>query len=69
MMCYRDMTFCGGDGCQRFGECPRSLTKEVDRAATQANRLIARFTNPQELDCYVAKNGEVPSKKPEGTQS
>lgn len=58
MMCYRDMTFCTGDGCKKFGkDCHRSLTKEV---LNQAERWwggkgapIARFTNPRELECYV----------------
>ena len=29
MMCYRDMTFCDFKKCEKFGKCPRSMTKKV----------------------------------------
>ena len=52
MMCYRDMTFCSGDGCAKFDACPRALTDKVKAAAEKASLLIARFEDPKTLKCY-----------------
>ena len=53
MMCYRDMTFCHGDGCALFDECPRALTQEVKDAAKARGLLVARFTEPKAMACYT----------------
>lgn len=53
MICYRDMTFCEGAGCQAFKDCPRALTDEVRHAAQAANMPTARFMDPTALPCYV----------------
>lgn len=56
MICYRDMTFCAGDGCQRFDGCPRALTEDV-RADAQAKGLpIMEFEHPKALQCFKPKN-------------
>jgi hypothetical protein len=52
MLVYRGMTFCEGDGCTRFGECPRSLTDEVKAAATRTGLLVSRFADPKAQGCY-----------------
>lgn len=57
MICFRDMTFCSGDGCAKLLECPRALTEEV-RVRAQATGLpIAQFTTPKALECH-RKEGE-----------
>lgn len=33
MICYRDMTFCPFDKCEKFGECERALTEKVKKGA------------------------------------
>ena len=53
MNCYRDMTFCSGDGCAKFGPCYRSLTKEVKDGADKAGLMIAQFEDPTELPCWT----------------
>lgn len=36
MMCFRDMTFCGyASDCKDAEGCPRALTEEVRREATE----------------------------------
>lgn len=57
MMCYKDRTYCDGDGCQNFHECPRAITKEVLEGAMRVGIPIARFTEPSSLDCYVPPDG------------
>jgi len=54
MMCYRDMTFCGGNNgkCLAFSTCHRALTEEVLAAAKNAQMPIARFINPEQRECY-----------------
>lgn len=55
MICYRDMTFCSGEGCAKFGPCPRSLTEQVKADAEAAGLNISRFTEPRHLDCWQAE--------------
>lgn len=57
-MCYADRTFCPADNCNKFTTCPRALTKDV---ITKANKWwgtngapIARFSEPEKLDCFEA---------------
>jgi len=57
MMCYRDKTYCDGDGCRKFHECPRAITWEVLKGSERAGIPIARFTEPSALDCYVPPDG------------
>lgn len=52
MICYRDMTFCRGDGCTKFSTCHRALTHEVKIKAASLGLMISQFANPQELNCY-----------------
>lgn len=52
MLCYRDMTFCEGDGCAKFQACHRAFT-ETHRANAKENGLpVSKFENPRELDCW-----------------
>ena len=55
MNCYLDKTFCDGNGgkCAKFGPCHRSLTESVKNEADAFGLAIARFTTPEELDCYT----------------
>lgn len=53
MICYRDMTFCRGDGCVKFTDCPRALTDEVAQKAETFGLPISQFMQPSELKCYV----------------
>lgn len=55
MICYRDMTFCSGDGCAKFGLCHRSLTDEVRYNAQSAGLNISEFAEPRHLDCWQAE--------------
>lgn len=56
MLCYRDMTFCDGDGCAKFGKgCSRSLTSAVKEHAQLVGLPIARFANPKAQKCYTHK--------------
>ena len=52
-MSYRDMTFCSGDGCVLFKDCPRALTPEVKDRAARAQMPIAKFCEPKALVCYM----------------
>lgn len=56
MMCYRDMTFCGGGvpRCAKFETCHRALTQDVAAAAARAGKLVSRFAEPERQPCYVA---------------
>jgi len=54
MLCYRDMTFCSGDGCQNFDTCHRALTEHVKKSAEKSGLMIAQFGDPSQLDCYKA---------------
>lgn len=57
MLCYKDKTFCQGDGCARFGtSCDQSLTPEVDALANFFGLPISRFTEPKKLKCYEEKD-------------
>jgi len=63
MICYKDMTFCHGDGCQTFAKCPVALTHNVQVAARKwwgkdKDIPIATMGEPRELDCYVAPDKE-----------
>jgi hypothetical protein len=69
MICFKDMTFCDGNGgkCKKFGEgCHRSLTEEVEEAAekwwnpegkTEKKNCapICRYSDPTKIDCYEPK--------------
>ncbi len=56
MLCYRDMTFCEGDGCAKFGVgCHRSLTEQVKIRAAEAGLPIARFANAKAQSCHEPK--------------
>lgn len=68
MICYKDMTFCHGDGCQNFNGCRRALTKEVKEKAKEFGLPICFFKSPHELDCYegletTPPNCRKPTKK------
>lgn len=52
MICYRDMTFCAGDGCSKFDTCPRTLTADVRERAEKSGLHIAQFTDPKALPCH-----------------
>ena len=52
MIFYRDMTFCRGDGCVKFNECPRALTEAVWKKAEEFGLPVSQFTDPKELKCY-----------------
>lgn len=58
MICYRDTTFCEGNGCTDFDKCPRALTKEVILNAQSwwggPNAPIAKWETPEKLKCYKA---------------
>jgi len=56
MMCYLDTTFCEGDGCIKFSECPRALTQDVRERAKACGLFISRFTEPKKLHCYRASS-------------
>lgn len=62
MMCYRDMTFCTGDGCKKFDNCPRALTDQVRADAVKwwksDDAPIAFFESPKELPCYEPETNE-----------
>jgi hypothetical protein len=51
-MTYRDKTFCSGDGCAKFNQCPRALTEQVKQSAKTAGLPISRWAEPRLLDCY-----------------
>lgn len=59
MICYRDMTFCSGDGCRKFHECPRALTDDVKAAANDAGLYVAQFSEPRSLSCYEAPERSI----------
>ena len=52
MTCYRDMTFCEGNGCLAAKGCHRYLTEDIYARAQAANMEIARFAEPEKLKCY-----------------
>ena len=54
MLCYRDMTFCSGDGCAKFNKCFRALTEDVKARARHANMDISFFADPKQQECYEA---------------
>jgi hypothetical protein len=56
MICYRDKTFCRGNGCLKFNECPRAATKEVIEAAARCGMLISYYAEPEKLPCYASPN-------------
>lgn len=62
MICYRDMTFCEGDGCTKFDSCPRALTEEVWMKAANAELQVSRFANPRSLQCW---SGELSASAPQ----
>ena len=59
-MTYKDMTFCPGDGCAKFNECPRALTQEVKEKSGKAGLLVSQFMEPKKQECY-----EEPKKEEE----
>lgn len=52
MMCYKDKTFCGGDGCCNFGTCHRALTQDVKDAAARTGLQISQEAYPRALPCW-----------------
>ena len=66
-MNYRDMTFCTGDGCAKFDDCPRALTEKEQAAAERwwggPGAPIAQFMFPKMISCY-----QEPAKAEGGTQ-
>jgi len=54
MLCYRDMTFCAGNGCTNFPSCPRAITEAVEAGAEMHGLRIAQFCEPEKLRCYRA---------------
>lgn len=52
MTCYRDKTFCEGDGCAKFEQCHRALKPEVWKRAEEIGLPIARFEHPKKMPCY-----------------
>lgn len=63
-MTFRDMTFCRGDGCTKFGTCPRAFTDKQAEAANRwwgnDNAPVSFYANPKELKCYET-NPPAPS--------
>jgi hypothetical protein len=57
MIGYRDMTFCTGDGCAKFGSCYRALTEKVKEDAKKwwggHGAPITRYSKPRNLDCWT----------------
>lgn len=71
MINYRDMTFCTAKSCQKFGrECSRSFTDRVQLDAEiwwggrAGSPPVAKFTDPEKLECYVPKAGAQPRPDP-----
>lgn len=67
MMTYRDMTFCTGEGCVKFGSgCARSLTESVKAKAARwwggEGAPISVMGDPKSLPCYIP---EHPENRPE----
>lgn len=62
MMAYADKTFCTGDGCAAFDDCPRALTPAVEAKAERwwgkPGAPISRFESPKDLTCYIDKPAE-----------
>ena len=58
MMCYRDMTFCEGNGCLRALTCHRYLSDDIWAQAQASNMPVARFEEPEKLECYLAPKKE-----------
>lgn len=54
-MTYRDMTFCSGDGCARFNDCPRALTQKVKDGAKRSGWPISRFAEPKANECWASR--------------
>lgn len=52
MMAYRDMTYCGGDGCAKFVGCARALTQDVRERAKAIGLPVAQVTEPRKMSCY-----------------
>ena len=53
MIHYKDMTFCAGDHCANFDECPRALTKQVHDGASAIGLPISQYSNPKDLECWT----------------
>lgn len=64
MITYRDRTFCTGEGCKHFSDCPRALTDRVKEDAERwwkkPGAPIATFTEPKELECYEQCTRKMP---------
>jgi hypothetical protein len=65
MICYRDTTFCMGDGCVSFNDCSRALTPAIRAKAAiwwgGDDASIAFFESPKDLDCYKSLQEEKPT--------
>ena len=56
MTCYRDKTYCTGEGCANFRGCPDELT-HLDISKAKALGLgISYNASPKDLPCYVTPN-------------
>ncbi len=58
MICYRDMTFCTGDGCAKFDTCHRAMTPAVLEGARACGLGISQWGDPRKADCYEPKPNE-----------
>lgn len=54
MICYKDKTFCDGNGgkCIHFEKCDRALTESVIAKADACGLWISRFAEPSKIKCY-----------------
>lgn len=65
MICYKDKTFCRGDGCQAFKGCHRALTQEVKDGAEKTGIPVAQWETPVN---WIAMRLLMRNKKWEHTQ-
>jgi len=60
MMCYKDRTFCPGDGCANRQGCTCFASNKVREAAYKFGLSLALFDDHTELECYKPE----PTKEP-----
>ena len=67
-MTYGDITWCPGDGCQKFDTCPRAFTEAQKQRAKQwwgsDDYPVSYYAFPKELECYET-NAPAKSKQEE----
>jgi hypothetical protein len=54
MLCYKDKTYCAGDGCARHPHhCRIALTDEIRADAKRLGLLISERAEPRALTCWT----------------